>query len=291
MEKENLNSLDWWKAALAGNAPPFDPEKPARGWYRARRKNEDYKPYAYWYDAATGELQCLCAGEEIDEERARKLWLWVHKNPITYKTYESVVAGNPWPDVDETVAAQRLVSHNDTKIDPVDAYTRKIEEAGLGVGKYSEVTSDEQAAQAQTLRDHLLKLRKEADEKREEVKKPYWTEIKDIDGKWMPVIKKAKEYADKIKLALAAYETKKLKTPPGPDEEAPAKTIIKGATGRAASVRKKRVATAITNLDVFILSVKDRPELEPLLLTLAQKILDENNDVLGCAIDIVAEIR
>lgn len=295
MTTNNLNSLEWWKAALAGNPPVFDPNVPARGWYRAKRKGEEYKPCALWYDD-NGVLQCLFGDEDIEEGKARQMWLWLHKNPISYKTYEKVAAGEPWPDMDPTVAAHKLVSSNQPQAaKPVDEFQKKIDEAAAGAQKYEEVTSDEQAVQAQTLRAHLLKLHKDGEEKRKELKQPFQNEADAIDSIWMPVTKKAKTFADKIRAAIAAWETRKIqsKKPPAPDDvsEKAAPTTIKGASGRAASVKSKRVAVAVTNLDALMHSLKGRPELEPLLLTLAQKILDENGDCLGVSISVEAQVR
>ena len=290
----NLNSLDWWKAALSGNPPAFDPDKPARGYYRARRKGEEYKPLAIWYDD-DGKIQCLWGDQEVEEVTARKLWLWVHKNPISYKTYEKVMAGEPWPDVDPTVAAHQLVNSNQPQAKPVDEFQKKIDEAAEGASQYETIDSDEQAIKAQTLRAHLLKLHKDSEEKRKELKQPFQNEADAIDSIWMPVTKKAKTFADKIRSAIAAFETRKLqaKKPPAPDdvsEKAP-NTTIKGASGRGASVKSRRVAVAVTNLDALMHSLKGRPELEPMLLGLAQKILDNNEDCLGIAIETQAEVR
>lgn len=287
----NLNSLDWWKASLAGNAPTFDPNVPSRGWYRGKRKGEDYKPIAYWYNDKK-ELVCLWGGKEIDEEQARKLWLWAHKNPISYKVYQDVIAGKPWPDIDPTVAAAKLAGHNDPPDDPLDAAKRKIELAGAGVSKYAEIEDDETAAKAQTLRSHLLQLQKDTDNKREALKRPFWEEVKSLDGRWMPVVKSAKSYADKLREYLSKYETSKLRCPPAPDQEQIVySTTIKGASGRAASVRKRRIAKKITNLEALLHSIKDLPEFEAAVLAIAQKILDRNEDVLGCLIEVEADIR
>lgn len=308
----NLNSLDYWKAALAGDLSAFNSNVPARGWYRARRKGEEYKPCAYWYDDNGGlkwvglrefvdkskwtERDPVTGELDIDEDNARRLWLFIHKNPISYRTYEKVDAGEPWLDIDPVVSAHQLVNSNQPIVDPAEEFKKKIEEAGVSSDKYIEITSDEQAVQAQTLRAHLLKLHKDSEENRKELKKPFQNEADLVDSKWMPVTKLAKTFADKIRSAIAAWETKKLqaKKPPAPDdvsEKPPQIPAIKGASGRAASVKPRRVAVAITNLDALMHSLKGRPELEPLLLGLAQKILDENGDVLGVSIDTVAEVR
>lgn len=283
----SLNSLDWWKAALVGNAPAFDPNIPARGWYRARRKGEDYKPIAYWYN--NDKLECMWGTEDVEEEKARKIWLWAHKNPISHEVYEKVMDGGSWPDIDPVVAAHNIVNSNQIELSPVEEFDKKVEEASASADKYNEVTSDEQAVQAQTLRAHLLKMHKDADGLREEEKKPYFEEAKAVDNKWQPSLKKAKGLADKIRQAISAWETKKLnaKKPPAPDNvsEKNSPTVIKGASGRAAVVKERRVVTAITNLDALMHSLKGRPELEPMLLGLAQKILDENGDVLGVSIE------
>jgi hypothetical protein len=320
-QQNKLNSLAWWKNALANGAPAINSSMPpARGWYRQRRKGEQYRPCAYWYDDKSGKLKWSGLRELVDkqywtetdpetnelditEEKARDLWLFIHKHPISYETYEAVTGGAPWPDIDPTVAAasNTMMGHNNPPSDPVADYAQKIDIAEAGADKYSEIVSDEQAAQAQTLRAHLLKLHGDADKLREAEKKPFFEQAKAVDSKWQPLVKKAKTVADKIRAAIADFETKKLQAkaaaadkPPAPDDarEKPAPIpAIKGAIGRAAIVRTRRVATAITNLEALLYSIKSRPEFEPLLLTLAQKILDENGDVLGVSINTVAEVR
>jgi hypothetical protein len=319
-QQQNINSLAWWRAALAGNAPEINSEmSPARGWYRQRRKGEQYRPCAYWYDDASGKLKWAGLKKlvdkkywtEIDPEtnepditelKARDLWMFIHKHPISYETYEAVCSGKPWPDIDPTVAfaSSTLIGNNNPPSDPVVDLTQQIDIATTGADKYAEIVSDEQAAQAQTLRAHLLKLHGDADKLREAEKKPFFDQAKAVDTKWQPLVKKAKAVADKIRAAIAAFETKKLQAkaaaakPPAPDDasEKPAPIpAIKGASGRAASVKTRRVATAITNLEALMVSLKGRPELEPLLLGLAQKILDANEDVLGVAIENRAEVH
>jgi hypothetical protein len=299
---EEFRTLSVWKRALAGQTPQ-DVNNPARGWYRGKRKGEDYQPIAYWYDDdGTGPLEWLWGkdndwgnGIKVDEQKARELWIHVRKHPISYDTYQIVIAGGSWPDVDPVVAAHQFASSNQKELSLIETFDKKVEEASAAVGKYDEVTSDEQAVQAQTLRAHLLKLHKDADSLREEEKKPYFEEVKAVDNKWQPSLKKAKALADKIRAAIAAYETKKLQTkkPPAPDDvaEKSAPTSIKGAYGKAATVKTRRVVTAITNLEAFMVSVKGHADLPPLLLGLAQKILDDNGDVLGVSIETRAEVR
>jgi hypothetical protein len=131
----------------------------------------------------------------------------------------------------------------------------------------------------------LLELSGEADKQREGLKRPIIDAGKAIDAKWQPLVKKAKDFADTIRAAISAWETTKLR------KAQAVPTTIKGAAGRAASVKPRRVVTAITNIDVLFQALKGRPEVLALFMELAQKIVDANQDVLGVTIEQRMDVR
>jgi hypothetical protein len=309
------NDLTWWRNALAGNVAAIDVNTPCRGWYRARRKGQPYRPVAYWWEGdAQEQLVCLYDGELIDEHIARERWPFVSKNPVPYEVYRLVAEeGGEWPDIDSVAAEQlRGKGDNNPPSDPAELLKEQIESASAGADAYATIADDATAAKAQTLRSRLLELSGEADTQREKLKAPHWEAAKAVDAKWQPLVKNAKAVADKIRAALSEWETAKMRkaaaeqakaqaeaqkaidagkpVPPPPPPVAPSGPI-KGAAGRAASVKKRRVVTSISNLDAVFMCVKNRPEVAALFMKIAQEIVDNNQDVLGVVIETVADVR
>lgn len=321
----NLNSLRWWRTALklkqAGKDIPtvVAEDVPQRGFYRSRRKGGPYEPVSIWY--VGDELFCFIGTERQEDAFARKVWTYISRQPITHEVYTAVAdEGKPWPDIDPTVAEQQRTSvgGNNPPTDPAELLKEQIESATAGAERYKEIASDAEAATAQTLRSRLLELYNSADGEREKQKRPHLDAGVAIDAKWMPMVRSAKLFADAIRTALSVWETAKLRkqreehekaqaayqaaqneakatgdlpeiaAPPPPVEKPQA---IKGAAGRAASVRSRRVVVEITDLDALWHSMKGRKDVQAFLLQLAQKIVDDNQDVLGVKIETQANVR
>lgn len=233
---------------------------------------------------------------------------------------ERLSAGTAMADVP---AADRPVTstHNQAPEESeADALKRQVENAKDSAEKqYAEITSDEHAAQAQAARSRLNELAGTGDKKREAEKRPHLDKCKEIDTKWQPIIKMAKGAADAIRATISAYETKKYqaeqtarraaeeearaaaekaaaeakaKSEPVrklPDVEEPVVPIttngaIKGASGRAATIRTIKVAKVV-DYDKAYAALKAIPEVKKVIDTVAQRLVNAGQNVPGVEVE------
>lgn len=298
-----MATYDFWQNALAGQVGPMHEGDPQLGFFRRRtRKGGPFVPVAIWEQ--DGQIVATVDGKPAD---AGEIWTYVCQHPVTEAAFRARALGGSWPDDDAAVTeslAAPSPGHNNPPQDEAEILKGQIEAASAGAGRYAEITDDETAAAAQSLRARLNELSGEADKKREAQKKPHLDAGKAIDAKWQPLVKMAKAGADSIKTALGAHETRKARVaaeaqrvadearraaekaaaealeagkpappppPPAPAPEAPAPvTTIKGSYGRAASVKVVKVARVVDQ-DAAYGGLKAHPEMVALIATLAQR--------------------
>lgn len=198
----------YWMNALAGKFGPVHDGDPQPGFYRKRTsKAAGYVPVAIWEQ--DGKVLALVDGKQAD---AAEIWSHVCQYPILEEWYRARMIGQPWPDEDAAVTASLApppAGHNNPPTDEAEILQGQIEAASAGAGEYAQITSDETASKAQSLRSRLLELSGQADKIREAQKKPHLEAGKAIDAKFQPLVKSAKAAADLIRDALGAHETRK----------------------------------------------------------------------------------
>ncbi|AVX04292.1 hypothetical protein MXMO3_01767 [Maritalea myrionectae] len=323
--QENTDQQDWtyWQKALAGDKPPVHEGDPQSGFYRRRlKKNGPFVPVAIWRDG--DDWVALVDGKPAD---AMYLWTWVCDKPITKAEYDRVSNGEPWSDapIFDPTATNDL--RNSDPENELEALKDQIESAKAGIAEFEKIESDEAQVKAQALRARLNELSNEADKKRTAEKKPHLDAGKAVDAKWQPLVKDAKANAEKIKKAMSAYETEKLKkqreeqarleqqrreteeaakrdeemgrpkaadaTPPPETDTTPEQTApapIKGNYGRAASVSVVKVVTGISDQGALYAFLKDHPELKQTMIDLAQRAVKKGFEVPGVSIDEQAKV-
>lgn len=299
------SDFTWHTNALAGNRGPISADEPMHGWYRQKRKDGLFEPVAYWLDSQTGELRCHINGRAPqDPLRAYELWPYASRYPVTAEAYWHRMDTDEWADNDAGAAAAAKGPTIDPATDPVGSMSAEIEAARAGLAGYKAIDSDEQAARAQTLRSALTTLSGKADKARTAEKEPHLQAGRDVDAKWQPLVKLAKEGADDLRTALGAWEDLKREAarkaqaeadriarehaeaarkaeeagkpapppPPAPvvPNTPPPAAQIRGASGRAASVTVANVITDI-DLDKCFAKFRTAPELRELFMTLADK--------------------
>lgn len=298
----------YWQNALKGSFGPVHDSDPQPGFYRRRtRKGGPFVPVAIWEHE--GKIVAVQDGKHAD---AAEIWTYVCQNPIPEDWYHGKMNDGVWRDEAPAVAAEATMGHNQGPTDEAEILKEQIESASAGVKQYEKIDSDESAAQAQSLRARLNELSGEADKKREDAKKPHLDAGKAIDAKWQPLVKAAKAGADAIRAALSGWETEKYNrqqeerrkaeeaqrkaeekaakagkpapAPPPPPEPAPEATQIKGAYGKAASVKVVKVVT-VTDQDAAYKFLRTHPELVSLIAKLAQRGIDAGYDVPGVRIE------
>jgi hypothetical protein len=323
MNDQQVDQFAGWKALLAGCKVEFSADEPLSGYYRTRRyKDGPLVPVAIWHDQDG--LNVICDGKVVELD---KVWPWAARNPIPYETWQKYQDTGKWTDIDDTVHEQAengraSIGGNNPPTDPVVIIKEQIDAAKAGATAYAIIKDDETAAKAQTLRSRLLELSGEADEKRKAEKEPHKVAADNVDAKWMPMVKLAKGCADGIRAALEAWESDKLakrreeehkahaaaaeqlaaaakaeaegRPAPRPVEvplPPPLAPRIKGAAGRAASVKTKTVVKAIADMPALFNYMRLRAEVSNLLMELAQKDIDAGRTVPGIITEEKAVVK
>jgi hypothetical protein len=314
----------WWRNAVATKTvEEIHDGEPRSGFYRNRRKGEMAKAVAFWIDTKSGAQRCQVNGEDVDEQKAMEIWPYAAKEPITHEMFKVFADTGKWPDMDESAMAtlpgqREVMGNNNPPTDPLTILTEQIESAKAGISQYANIDSDEKSAAAQSLRSRLLELGGDADKKRETEKKPHWDAGKAVDQKWKPLVDMAQNGANALRDALrgwerekdrrlaaanlevmrkaqedaakAAKEGKPLPPPPAPPPPPPVAAPIKGAYGRAASVRMVNVVTVTDYLAVFH-AFKARAELQEFLHKMAKASIDAGHEVPGTTVTKEKDVR
>lgn len=330
----NVPRWAWHTAALAapkqiGKTLIVHPSDPEEGWFRTRDKDGPWQPIVLWQD---GDQWFALKGIEPDRKaiNAVDIWTWCARYPISFDVYEAVAErGEPWPDVDHAVHAQRRgpprPGSNEGGLSESEMLAGDIQAALDQMRLYKAIDDDDTAGKAQSLRARLNELSGKADKVREKLVRPHLDAQRDINGEWQPLVKDAKGGADTLRKTLEAYETKKLRerraaeeaarkaeeeaanreaelsfvagapepeivNPPAPAaDESPAQ--IRGAYGKAASVKTAIEVVEIINIDKVFAHFKTNMELVAKLFDLAKRAHAEGHSVPGVRLDEVAKVR
>lgn len=294
------NNYSWWENALAGKRGPIHPDQCESGYYRSKNRDKTYSAWAYWKDSATGEQRCHANGKEVDPMRAAEQFPFCSKNPITEDAYFAFLETREWADNDAGAAAVAKGPEIDPVADPVGSMKAEIETARAGLDAYKVIESDESAAKGQTLRSALTALAGKAEKARKALKQPSIDEGKRIDAEWTPLSNAAQAGADAIRKALNDWEDIKRANQRRADAEnakaaatsiepsapvapntPPPSTIIKGASGRAASVSVEHIVVIDDETKAFAF-LKGTPELTEILQKLATRSFKAGRLPDGC---------
>lgn len=299
-----------WRKRIAAEPIPIHDGEPDAGFYRFKKRGGGYDAAAYWY-AEDGSLQCVMGGVVVNEQVARERWVWCAKNPITEDIFRSIERGGAWPDMDEAVQTQinnRGIGHNSGDVDAFAELSDQIFSAARGAKAYAKIESEEQAQRAQSLRSRLLELKGGADKARKKLADPLYQQWKDVNARWKPIIDEADDAGGIVTRGLNAYATAQLRSAQKKAEEAAAAaqatdaaqsaepapaapTQIKGAYGRAASVKQTWELKEITDLDKVYQHFKGASAVRECLQKLAAKAIKDGGDVPGTIREEVARVK
>ena len=146
-------------------------------------------------------------------------------------------------------------------------------------------------------------MRGEADKHRKAEKQPHQDKADAVDAKWMPLVKKAKEYADKVLASMNVWATKKHEAaekqrreietaqrkaaeankpaPTPPPVVAAAPAVVKGAAGRAASGKVVKVVKSVTDWAACYAYMYEQPEVRDAIMAAAQRLVTAGHVVPG----------
>jgi hypothetical protein len=317
------DGYDWWRRALAGEpiggaALPVNDSDCQPGFWRKRTSRAGpFVPVATWLQ--DGKMIALVDGREAD---AAEAWTYICRYPITEEQYHSRVQTGTWHDEDSNVSqslAPPSAGHNQPPQDEAEILASQIDAASANAAEYETISDDATASKAQSARARLNELSGQADKRREALKKPHLEAGKAVDATWQPLVKRAKAAADAIASALGAHETRKAReaaeiarkaeearrmaeqealkaaeagkpapapvaAPPTPPVAAEPTTAIRGAYGRAASVKTVKVAT-VTDYAAAAGYLINQAGVKDAIDKAAQKAVDAGFDVPGVTVE------
>jgi len=334
-----VTAYSYWQDALAGKNPAAVVDEPQCGFYRMKR-GTTWVPVAVYPSVGFG-MGFKIGREVVGRNMGVELWPSYCANPITEAVYRAVAErGEPWPDADPTVTALQeakrqpkydpeqearnelaFIAEDDRRnaaedaapkpVDPTAEFREQIQTAVAGAAAYKKIESDEASVRAASLRNMLMALANEADKVREAEKAPHLKASREVDTKWQPVIKQAREGAQAVRTAMEGWENDKRRAaaaaasraaeensrretaaahndisapppePAKPQSNLPAPAAqIKPTFGKASGVQTFELVTAIDAVKVFE-HFKAHPDVTALLTKLAQAALNAGIEIDG----------
>lgn len=200
----NKAEWQWWKDSLAGKNPPMHANTPMQGYYAYRASaNAPVQPVAFWYKDDV----MLCKVGKTNVDYGLDVWMGAGRNPITYADYKLVaIEDQPWPheiiivdaDGKEQSSLQRGMGDN-IGDDPFIVISGNIDNWVATAEKLKKKGPPKTQVEANAISDvatKLAELQKEATAARVTEKEPHKQKVEEVDGKWMPVVRKAEVYKD-----------------------------------------------------------------------------------------------
>lgn len=299
-----IDQYDFWRRRLTGEVVPIHDGEPQAGFYRlVSRDGVASQPVAYWF-TPDGGLRCRVGKQDVSEQFANERWPYASKRPITHDVYKAVLAGEPWPDQNEAVAADRSNAAPDDNSfeglkDRIEALARTADE----LIKAGPATDQAAADRASDLANHLGALQRQADAARAAEKKPHDDAVKAVQAKWLPVVTAADIYKrikaavitpflvaeDQKRKAQEAEQRKKAEAAaqtgaPMPEQSQRAAGPKAGAAGRrSVALRAVKVVT-IADRAAVLEFFKDTQQVTELLQHMAQKAVAAGVNVPGVTI-------
>lgn len=216
-------------------------DQPDSGYYRrpitertagGGFKKVGWEAVAFWRED-DGTLFCRVGNRiPFTGDAAIEWWHPVSSRPITEELYFDVVDnGAPWPDMPHEPPARPTVpdkgvtepfdavqdavygeeppgpGHNQPPADDPLAAMREQIESAAGAAEGLPCTTQEEADRVQASRARLNELANNADKIRKVEKAPHEAAAKAVDAKFMPLVKLAKDAADRLRDKIAKFAT------------------------------------------------------------------------------------
>lgn len=216
----------FWRAALKGVRQEVVQNEPRAGYWRERWKSKKTgevvdRAVAIWigddgqFVAKVGRDILLTDQDEIFER-----FTWVVKNPVEFKAYNAWIDTGNWPtDLPEQAKPKPAIPNQDRGLghnssgENVPLSEMTLDEIEGAWGAYDEwlksiggeIVSQEQADIAGNYADRGGKLEKQADNAREEQKRPHLEAGRRVDAEWRLVIRRAEALKQAAKNAVAVF--------------------------------------------------------------------------------------
>lgn len=195
------DGYEWWRGALAGNAPEIVDGRAENGFYRMRQgRNGPWLPVAIFH-AVEGEHVALVGADRKREDPAH-IWTWCAKYPVPQSDAKHAFAnGNQWP------SDAPMIGDNAAKagVGPLELLRDYMETARSWFAKVGKIDSQTKVDQAANYASELAKLKTNADKERDNLVRPHLDAQREINGKYKPTIDDAGALGMEIKRACDAY--------------------------------------------------------------------------------------
>lgn len=136
-------------------------------------------------------------------EALAKVWQWIYKRPVSYKTYTEALEKGSFPNP--------LGIGGNNPPEGLEGFKSAATEhnviAGDWLAKHSEIADDAQASAAASLRDDLLKLFAAGEAAREAETQPLYKKWKEALARWA-FLATVKDRADRLRKLCLAYADK-----------------------------------------------------------------------------------
>jgi len=320
LEQSRKSGWAYYQKTLKGEDCPIHPHHAPIGFFRKWNRHKDKSwPVAIWLtddgrkfaqigDGATVDISTPAAEQDFIHDTFQ----WCSRNAIAYTAYEHWKMHREWPPetgaaaVIEASKAARAVAtgigHNSGE-DPAvehEAFVDQVNAALAGVKALAKVDSDEQVAEAASLRIRLTELASEGGKKHAVEKKPHLDAGRAVDARWNPIIAEAKAGANTLRKAIEDHKTAQMRrareeaaaraAAANPVTEAPEKEQITPAYGKRTSVMTFLVAKVVDH-DAVYRQLRSNPEIVQLLEKLAQKVITAGGSLEGVETEERAGIR
>ncbi|WP_213287540.1 hypothetical protein [Bradyrhizobium sp. sGM-13] len=302
LEKVNIippaeDPWEWWQNALKGVFGEIHADEPKTGFYRSRRKNKQtnvitFAPVAYWYKE-DGTLRCQMDGRDVDDVRAREMWPYVSRRPITHELFTAVRNGEPWPDLNDAV-----IGHNNAPVaDSMEAIQERMDDLGREAErmlKAGAATNQALSDQASDLANTFGELQNNIIDLHKKEKAPHLEAGRGVDRKWFGLRDRADDLKKRLKaVVVTPWLTKKaaeaeaakvaaIQTGKSADE-APQVRVTSGSSKRSTGLRTHYFAV-IEDKAKLLDSLKDHPRVVELLQEIANDAAKQQVALPGCTV-------
>lgn len=302
------DGYEFWRSVLAGEPGPIDANEPQFGFYLRRFKSRPPNVIAIF--PADGANWAV----EVDRQGKQRALPWVHdpSQPNVPSAVEMwpyiatrAISEDAWryyqqhgrlpEEVEDAVAPPQQdmragVGHN---LPPDVALIERLVTAAEACQTelMKGVTDQLSADRAANHRDHLIKLRDEADAMRKEQKRPHMEAAKAVDDRWRDVITTAENAITFARNALtpflAAQKAAAEKAAPG------AETKPRAGTGKRRTGLTTVKSAEVVDYEAAALALlaMDNRDLKAEIERLATKIYAAGGELPGCKLHVEEKAR
>ncbi|UIY28748.1 hypothetical protein LZK73_18655 [Neorhizobium galegae] len=204
----------WWQTALKDPSKigskelPVHESEPHIGYFRVRRKGEQWEPVAIFIPEDSDQMVAYRNGREVRDINA--LWVWCCRQPVEFDAYQAAIDGNGWEDEPTTAPG---IGDNSGEADPFDAlnieYLGEKEQAEAFLKE--KITSQVQADKVGIWAKRLTAIKTKAEGLHKVEKEPHLAAGRAVDDKWRDLKTEPDNLAKQLKAHIQPFLSAKLR--------------------------------------------------------------------------------